>query len=118
MAANTALSDGADVDAILETTYGATPLLLAANGGHTELVALLLERGARVNQQRADGTTALCAAAAAGHLAAAKVLLEHGADQALARKSGAGPRYLAAAVESSDGRRPDPKMVALLDQYS
>ena len=50
----------------------------------------------------------------AGRLEAAKVLVARGADPRLARASGATPFYLAAAVESSDGRKPNPEMVKIL----
>ena len=31
--------------------YGWTALIIAANGGHTEIVTLLLDRGADINQE-------------------------------------------------------------------
>ena len=78
--------------------------------------------GARVNHQRADGTTPLCAAAAgapsAGRVECARRLLESGADPSITRASGAGPFYLAAAVESSDGRSANPAMVKLLSEHT
>ena len=48
----------------------------------------------------------------------ARRLLESGADPSITRASGAGPFYLAAAVESSDGRSANPAMVKLLSEYA
>ncbi|MGA2093146.1 MAG: ankyrin repeat domain-containing protein [Sedimentisphaerales bacterium] len=40
-------------------THGATALLWAARAGHTEVVNLLLEKGAEVNVKDNNGKTAL-----------------------------------------------------------
>jgi thiol-disulfide isomerase/thioredoxin len=56
---------------------GGKVLIGAANGGHTEIVKLLLERGADVN---AAGGTALMTAAAMGRTEVVKLLLEKDAD--------------------------------------
>ena len=47
---------------------GTTALMTASQNGHTAVVRLLLERGARVEQgMAADGSTALLVAATHGH---------------------------------------------------
>jgi ankyrin repeat protein len=57
----------------------------AAENGHTETVALLLEHGADVARvDEANGATALMWAAKNGHTETVKLLLEHGADVARA----------------------------------
>lgn len=53
-----------------------TPLLLAASGGHNEIVRLLLEHGAEVNHMDIMGNTALMYAAAGNHPHTTKELLE------------------------------------------
>jgi len=63
---------------------GETPLYLAAVGGHTEMVRLLLEAGAAPNAESrgepgSEGLP-LCAAAAWDHWEAVRELLAHGAD--------------------------------------
>ena len=59
-----------------------TPLGLAAELGNSEMVNLLIERGANVNLTMDDeeGTTALMMAAAAGNFEVTKILVESGAD--------------------------------------
>ena len=52
----------------------------AAHLGLTEIVKLLLEKGADVNVEDGDGGTALHRAACMGHEAVARQLLENGAD--------------------------------------
>jgi ankyrin repeat protein len=57
-----------------------TPLLVAAKNGHIEVVRLLLEKGAAVNEARTtDGLTSLITAADRGHLEVVQLLLEKGA---------------------------------------
>src|SRR5688572_23791761 len=46
---NAALAKGANIDA--KTRYGVTALMFAADKGHTEVVRLLLEKGADTNIQ-------------------------------------------------------------------
>jgi ankyrin repeat protein len=58
----------------------------AAHLGLTEIVKLLLEKGADVNVEDGDGGTALHRAACMGHEAVARQLLENGADVNARRK--------------------------------
>ena len=79
------LERGADSNS--KDERGRTPLLAGCRSGSTELVKLLIERGADVNM-RGDVTTGgesgfitpLCMALAAGHEEAGALLIEHGAD--------------------------------------
>ena len=60
---------------------GTSPLLVAANAGHDEVVRLLLMFKAEPNHARAaDGATSLCLAAEQGFLSVAEALLEFHAE--------------------------------------
>jgi ankyrin repeat protein len=63
--------------------YRDTPLIVAAAYGHTEVVKLLLDKGAHVNMGNEGGETALHYAARHGHTKVMQILLEHGADPKL-----------------------------------
>lgn len=78
-AAQRALDAGAAIDRGDER-HGNTPLILAANHGHTELVRLLVRRGANLNRSNDKGANALIAAVMSGHTAAAGLLIEQGAN--------------------------------------
>ena len=81
------LSGGADPNARDE--IGEPILLLGAYNGNTEVVKLLLEKGADVNVKRADdGTTALWIASYEGKTEVVKLLLEKGADVNVKDKDG------------------------------
>ena len=56
-----------------------SPLLMATDKGRTDVVQLLLERGAQVDLQDNDGLTALIWANVRGHTEIVNVLLERGA---------------------------------------
>lgn len=73
------LSKGVDINQI--DTYRATPLWLAAQNGHLEIVQLLIEKGADINAVVDDNhRTALMLAAQNGHLEVLQLLIEKGAD--------------------------------------
>jgi ankyrin repeat protein len=60
------------------------PLVLAAREGHSDVVALLLDKGADVGDEGLHEATSLHVAAAAGHTAVVELLLEgHGGHKAL-----------------------------------
>ncbi len=67
-----------------------TPLHEAARHGHTEVVQLLLERGARAGARNKNGVTALHFAVRAGHKDASDLLLAHGASMDISVASGLG----------------------------
>lgn len=55
-----------------------SPLTLAACGGHVELAALLIERGANIEEVNDEGYTPLMEAAREGHDEMVALLLSHG----------------------------------------
>jgi len=55
-------------------------LHMAARGGHTEVVAHLLDSGAKIDEQSAYGGFALKAASENGHIDTVKLLVDRGAD--------------------------------------
>jgi ankyrin repeat protein len=65
----------------LDTESGATPLHVAASWGRTEVVALLLARGADANIRNRAGVSPLRAAIANGHKETGDLLRHHGAKQ-------------------------------------
>ena len=67
---------------------GRSPLIDASDKGFEEVLGLLLEAGANVNQVGSDGWSALAAASANFRAEAVKVLLAHKADASLVDKSG------------------------------
>lgn len=79
-AARVLLDAGADVDAEAAEGTDLHPLHSAAAVGHTEVVGLLLERGAAPDAVQVRGFTALHAAAANGDDAMVDRLLRAGAD--------------------------------------
>eukprot|EP00966_Prymnesium_polylepis_P317876 7343212-Prymnesium_polylepis.1 len=68
---------------------GSTALHAAAEGGHTEALSILLERGASVDVRANYDDTALHFAAREGHLAVARLLVERGADARATNRFGA-----------------------------
>ncbi|MEW6741037.1 MAG: ankyrin repeat domain-containing protein [Nitrospirota bacterium] len=60
-------------------TMGYTPLMCAVEGGHVEIVKLLLSKGADVNTKSSRGT-ALHVAVERGHAEIVRLLLDNGAD--------------------------------------
>jgi len=71
---------GAEVNAAATNGTGYNALTGAVAGGHTSIVAWLLENGADPNYRYAAGYSPLITAAANGHLAIVSILLGNGAD--------------------------------------
>lgn len=82
------LAAGVRPDARPDST-GATALIVAGAGGHSDTVKVLVAAGADMNGQDESGLTALMAAARLGHSDTVKVLIAAGANVNVPRKSGA-----------------------------
>ena len=65
---------------ISRNTNGDTPLMLAAEGGHEEVVSMLAEMFGRVDYRNKAGATALILAARAGKDGVVRILLDGGSD--------------------------------------
>ena len=73
------ISAGNDIN--IRSVSGATPLIAASTGGQTEIIRLLIEKGADVNlREDVGGSTALLAAAFFGHTEIVEMLIDKGAD--------------------------------------
>ena len=67
---------------------GSTPLIIAAQQGHTTMVMTLIRAGADANKAETDfGRTPLWVAAWKGHTAIVSKLLQHGADKSIPQNS-------------------------------
>jgi ankyrin repeat protein len=85
---------------LVSSQGGLTPLLLAARQGYIETAGALLDAGADVNQISAgDKTSPLMIATINGHFDLARFLLDRGADPAQASENGATPLYAAVNCE-------------------
>ncbi|CAM9681228.1 unnamed protein product [Scytosiphon promiscuus] len=74
-----------------------TPLMLAAQGGHSLIAKILLHKGADVGAVVEDGISALAIAAEGGHVGVTKVLIEAGARlDANSLETGQSPLHVAA----------------------
>ena len=89
------LSHGADANAVDDGDSGWTPLHLAADGNHTEMIWLLAEKGADLNAADAKGRTPLHRATYGGKLEAAEVLIVLGASVLKQNKAGRTPLEVA-----------------------
>merc|ERR1711871_1649039 len=74
---------------------GQTPLFDACQGGHVDVVRLLLEKGAAVDRTFRTGATPLYIACSNGHVAVATLLLDKGAAVDRPNKNGATPLSIA-----------------------
>ncbi len=72
------LKSGENIDE-RDPKYGSTPLIYAAQAGHTDVVKLLLDNGADINAKTKLGQTALIQASLAGDADIVKLLLDRGA---------------------------------------
>ena len=78
---------------LVKAQGGLTPLHFAVRHGYADAAALLLERGADINQLTGDSTSPLLMALVNGHYDLAKVLLDRGANPTLASENGVTPLY-------------------------
>jgi ankyrin repeat protein len=86
-----------------------TPLILASQQGNLDIVKVLLNSGARVDDIMTDGRTALLMACKNGHIEVVKLLLGRKANQFL-KRNGISPRDIA----KSNGHT---EIVRILDLY-
>ncbi|XP_030056144.1 M-phase phosphoprotein 8 isoform X2 [Microcaecilia unicolor] len=71
-----------------EDSSGMTLVMLAAAGGHDDLLRLLIKKGAKVNARQKNGNTALIHAAEKNFLTTVAVLLEAGAHLNIQQNNG------------------------------
>lgn len=81
--------------------YGQTALMIAAIGGHKELVRILVEHGAELNVTAKYNLTALMLAVLNNHAEIVEILAEAGAEQQI-RGSGAPGFYNKTALELAE----------------
>ncbi len=89
-------------DANMRLEDGRTALMIAAKLGANDVVAKLLNAGARINDVNANGGTALMYAAIRGDKATLMLLVEHGANVNAAAKFGWTALMVAAAKGHAD----------------
>lgn len=90
---------------------GITALILATREGGMESMKTLLDAGAPINQQSANGNTALIVAAMNGNAETINYLLDRGADVNLANTTGWTPLYLTIKARTMEkGTMPNPKV--------
>ena len=90
---------------------GLTALILATREGALESMKALLDAGAPINQQSANGNTALIVAAMNGNAETINFLLDRGADVNLANAQGWTPLYLTVKARTMEkGTMPNPRV--------
>jgi len=94
------IEHGADVNA--QSKQGRTPLMMAVQrDGGSDVVALMLAKGAAINAKDSRGDTALSLAAAVGDVETMRLLMAKGADAHSLNKMGE-----STLIEASKSRRP------------
>ncbi|XP_053241805.1 M-phase phosphoprotein 8 isoform X4 [Podarcis raffonei] len=83
-----ALNSNEEYNIDQEDASGMTLVMLAAAGGHDDIIRLLIRKGAKVNCKQKNGTTALILAAEKNNLTTAAILLEAGAYVNLQQNNG------------------------------
>lgn len=78
--------DGADANVVDDKNC--TPIYIAAQGGHSGIVELLIRREANVNIARNNGETTLYSAARYGHTKVVELLIQHQATINIANNNG------------------------------
>ncbi|XP_051635079.1 M-phase phosphoprotein 8 [Manacus candei] len=79
MTVKMALSSNEEYNLDQEDSNGMTLVMLAAAGGHDDLLRILIRKGAKVNGRQKNGTTALIHAVEKNFLTTVAILLEAGA---------------------------------------
>ncbi|XP_042694681.1 M-phase phosphoprotein 8 isoform X2 [Centrocercus urophasianus] len=88
MTVKMALSSSEEYNLDQEDSSGMTLVMLAAAGGHDDLLRVLIRKGAKVNGRQKNGTTALIHAAEKNFLTTVAILLEAGAFVNMQQSSG------------------------------
>ncbi|XP_033929967.1 M-phase phosphoprotein 8 [Melopsittacus undulatus] len=88
MTVKMALSSNEEYNLDQEDPSGMTLVMLAAAGGHDDLLRVLIRKGAKVNGRQKNGTTALIHAAEKNFLTTVAILLEAGAFVNMKQSSG------------------------------
>ncbi|XP_054484182.2 M-phase phosphoprotein 8 [Agelaius phoeniceus] len=88
MTVKMALSSNEEYNLDQEDPSGMTLVMLAAAGGHDDLLRVLIRKGAKVNGRQKNGTTALIHAAEKNFLTTVAILLEAGAYVNMQQSSG------------------------------
>uniref|UniRef100_A0A8C4UP08 M-phase phosphoprotein 8 n=1 Tax=Falco tinnunculus TaxID=100819 RepID=A0A8C4UP08_FALTI len=88
MTVKMALSSKEEYNLDQEDSSGMTLVMLAAAGGHDDLLRVLIRKGAKVNGRQKNGTTALIHAAEKNFLTTVAILLEAGAYVNMQQSSG------------------------------
>lgn len=88
------LDFGAEPERQSDENSQVTPLILAAQTGHKEVVAMLLAEDVDINKQTGKGASALMFASANGHSTVVELLLEQGANPNLVDSEGLSAIYL------------------------
>ncbi|XP_062343570.1 M-phase phosphoprotein 8 [Cinclus cinclus] len=88
MTVKMALSSNEEYNLDQEDASGMTLVMLAAAGGHDDLLRVLIRKGAKVNGRQKNGTTALIHAAEKNFLTTVAILLEAGAYVNMQQSSG------------------------------
>ncbi|KAM6438478.1 M-phase phosphoprotein 8 isoform 2-T2 [Rhynochetos jubatus] len=88
MTVKMALSSKEEYNLDQEDSNGVTLVMLAAAGGHDDLLRVLIRKGANVNGRQKNGTTALIWAAEKNFLTTVAILLEAGAYVNMQQSSG------------------------------
>ncbi|XP_061848154.1 M-phase phosphoprotein 8 isoform X1 [Colius striatus] len=88
MTVKMALSSNEEYNLDQEDSNGMTLVMLAAAGGHDDLLRVLIRKGAKVNGRQKNGTTALIHAAEKNFLTTVAILLEAGAYVNMQQSSG------------------------------
>ncbi|KAF4523418.1 hypothetical protein B566_EDAN007890, partial [Ephemera danica] len=85
--------------------HNITPLHVAAKWGKTNMVSLLIEKGANIEAKTRDGLTPLHCAARSGHEQVVDMLLERGAPISSKTKNGLAPLHMASQGDHVDAAR-------------
>jgi ankyrin repeat protein len=100
-----------ETDLTAKTVNEETPLSFAAELGHKEMIQLLLDQGADVNESGGFFGNALQTASKNGHLTVVQLLLNHGADV-----NASGGRFYGNALQAASAEGHEMIVQLLLDQ--